>query len=484
MRLNIQPISKVNGILIVIYGGLMLLVGIYAMLINSGDGTSIFSAGALTSFIGIVLWKLKVGKSNTINKREGYLIVLLSWFFMAIFGSLPYLFHGCLGNIPNAIFESTSGLTTTGASVFNDIEALPKGILLWRSLTQWIGGMGIIVLTVALMPLLGIAGIELFVAEAPGPTADKIHPRIKETAKRLWFIYVGLTLVLSIILFLEGMTPFDALNHSFTTMATGGFSTKNASLAHYSNPAIHYTIGFFMILAGTNYFVIYKLLKGNFRIAWNNEEFRWYLFVISLMTLVIFIGIIFTQTLPIEATFRTSFFMVVSMITTTGFVIADYTIWSDGITSLFFLMLFIGGCAGSTAGGIKLIRHMVFAKNSFLEFKRILHPRALIRIKINKELVAPRILTHILVFLLVYLLTFVLGTILISFTGMDLISAAGAAATSLGNVGPAIGNVGPVDNFSDVSETGKLILSFLMILGRLELFTVLVIFTPYFWKTH
>lgn len=280
------------------------------------------------------------------------------------------------------------------------------------------------------------------------------------------------------------MTPFDAINHAFATMGTGGFSTKNASIAYYNSPLIEYTIIAFMFLAGCNYVVIYYMLKGNIRRVWIDEEFRYYSLFILIASLILGLWINFMVGGNYEINFRNGLFMLVSLVTTTGFVTADYTIWSPGLTMFYFLILFLGACAGSTAGGIKFIRHIVFVKNTYLEFKRILHPRAMIRIKINKELVAPKILTHILVFLLVYLLLFILGSLLITVTGLDFLSAIGGVATTLGNVGPAIGELGPMDNFSDTPKAAKWIFSVLMLLGRLELFTILIIFTPFFWRSN
>jgi trk system potassium uptake protein TrkH len=369
-----------------------------------------------------------------------------------------------------------------------DIESMPKGILLWRSVSQWIGGMGIIVLTVAILPILGVGGIELFVAESPGPSAEKIHPRIKETAKRLWLMYTGLTLILGLILSFLGMSIFDAINHALTTMATGGFSTKNASIAAFQSPAIEYVISFFMFLAGTNYAVIYFSLKGTPLTAMKSEEFRTYFYflvgMISLVTTVAFWkhGVVFEQA------FRDSLFQVMSIVTTTGFVTADYTAWHPALTLIFFFLLFTGASAGSTAGGIKIIRHLTFAKNSLVELKRLLHPSAIIRIKIDGKLVSPRIITHIQVFLLWYLIIFVVSSVLLSVIMSDfnqpLLDSAGAVATALSNVGPAIGDLGPMNNFSAVPALGKLLLVVLMIMGRLELFTILMLFTSYFWKRN
>jgi trk system potassium uptake protein len=484
MRINYQPISNVVGVLMVLLGLSMFFTAGISYIYSGSDFRDFLICGGITVLSGALLWFSKFSTSTIVNKREGYLIVAMGWFFLGIFGALPFMLTGVTTNFADAFFESVSGFTTTGATIFSDIESLPPGILFWRSMTHWIGGMGIIVLTVALFPLLGIAGIELFVAESPGPTADKVHPRIKETAKRLWFIYFGLTMTLFFLLWWQGMTPFDAINHSFATMGTGGFSTKNASVAYYTSPGIQYTIILFMFIAGCNYAVLYYLFKRRFSKVWIDEEFRYYTLFILLSALILGLWINYMAGGSYEKNFRDGLFMLVSLVTTTGFVTADYTQWSPGLTMFYFLVLFLGACAGSTAGGIKFIRHLVFVKNMYLEFKRILHPRALIRIKINKEIVAPRILTHILVFLLLYLMTFILGSLFITLTGIDFLTAIGGVATTLGNVGPAIGKLGPVDNFGWVSDSAKWIFSVLMLLGRLELFTILIIFTPFFWRSN
>ena len=486
--INIGAIVKILSVLLMVFGGFMLSALPFSWYHQSGDGMSLIYSALTTIGLGSILWLLKPQAKNNIGKREGYLIVALGWLCMAIFSTLPYLFSGVFENFTNAFFESVSGLTTTGATVLNDIEAVPQGILFWRSLTQWVGGMGIIVLTVAIFPLLGIGGVELFVAEAPGPTSDKIHPRIKETAKRLWLIYVGLTALLISILYFNGMIFFDAINHGLTTMATGGFSTKNASIAHYDSAALQYPILFFMFLAGINYTVIYYGLTGKLKKVWQSDEFKTYLILV--LTLTFIVGFTLTQITDasVERSFRNAAFQIVSVITTTGFISADYTSWSPALTLLFFILLFVGACAGSTSGGIKLIRHLVFFKNSHLEFKRLLHPKALIRIKIDRKMVAPRTLTHILVFLLLYLILFLFGSLVMTVILADfeqpLLTAIGSVATSLGNVGPSIGQLGPVDNFAQVPVSGKWFLVFYMFLGRLELFTILILFTPYFWRMN
>jgi len=485
--INGKIVVRVVGFITVIVGLFMLLPAAVSYLTNGNDAACFGLSSMMTIGVGGLL-ALTTPKTQSIRKREGYLIVGLSWIAMCLAGALPYLIHHEI-SISEAIFESTSGFTTTGASIFNDIEGLSSGTLFWRSLTQWIGGMGIIVFTIAIFPLLGIGGVELFVAESPGPKSDKIHPRIKEVAKRLWLIYVGLTAFLCIILYFFGeMNFFDSINHAMTTMSTGGFSTKNDSIAHFTSAWVQYPILLFMFIGGMNYTIIYLLFKGRLAKAWKSDEFRFYLAIVGILIVSVTGFRALISDLPLEQLFRESAFQLVSVITTTGYISADYTSWHQGITMLFFVLLFVGACAGSTSGGIKMIRHLVFLKNSILEFKRILHPAAFVRLKVDEGAVTGRVITHILVFLLFYLILFVFGSIvmviILDGDPTPFLTAIGSTATCISNVGPAIGSVGPVDNFAHIPAFGKIFLSFLMIVGRLEVFTILIILSPYFWKSN
>ena len=489
--INYRPIARVLSVLLLIIG-VMMWTGVPFSAYYGETPMPLLYAGATTIIAAGLLWLLSHRKKDgvlpsvaelSIHKREGYLIVALSWVAMTSFGMLPYLYSGMLPTVPDALFETVSGMTTTGASTLTDIEIQPRGLLYWRSLTQWIGGMGIIVLTVAILPLLGIGGIELFAAEAPGPTSDKLHPRISETAKRLWFIYVGLTVLEGFLLFFAGMSPYESVNHALTTMATGGFSTRNASAAAFS-PTIQYIIVVFMFLAGVNYTVLYLSIKWRWAEVWKSTELKAYISLVVLLTGLFTVRIWYLTDADWEQSFRDSVFQIVSLITTTGYVSADYTSWAPSLTMICFVLLFLGACAGSTSGGIKLIRNLVFFKNSYLEFKRLVHPQAIIPLRLNGQIVPGRIITHIFNFLLLYLIIFVLGSVVLSILGLDFITAIGAMATSLGNVGPGIGGVGPVDNFAWLSPEIKVFLSFVMIVGRLEIFTVLVLFTPYFWRLN
>ncbi|GAA0881386.1 TrkH family potassium uptake protein [Algoriphagus jejuensis] len=481
--IHLKALGKIMGALMFLIGVLM-LPAVFISWIYGEDSSPIVISAAISLSIGLIFYFSFAKYDQLIRKREGYLVVTLSWLIMTIFGMLPFFLSDHVHTISDAVFETVSGLTTTGASILTDIEAMPKGLLFWRSMTQWIGGLGIIVLTVAIFPLLGIGGSELFVAESPGPTSDKVHPRISETAKRLWYIYVGLTVAATMLYWAGGMAFYDAINHSLTTMATGGFSTKNASMAFYDSAFIQYVAIIFMFLAGTNFTLIYFGLVGKFSRIVKSDEFKAYAGAVVLLTLIVFTGILMHSDYSGELAFRKAAFQVVSIITTTGFVTDDYTQYGMGITFICFMMLFLGGSAGSTAGSIKFVRHMVFLKNSWLEFKRIVHPRAIVPLIINGEMVSGRIINNIMNFLLIYLSTFVIGSLTISVLGYDLETSLGAVATCLGNVGPAIGKVGPVDNFAFFSPAAKNVLSFLMLLGRLELFTILILFTPFFWRAN
>ena len=436
------------------------------------------------SFGFLLRFLTKDEKNAEIKKRDGYLIVVSGWLCMTFFGTLPYLLTDSIPSFTDAFFETMSGFTTTGSTILDEIESLPKSILFWRSMTQWIGGMGIIVLTIAILPLLGIGGMELFVAEAPGPTKDKIHPRIKETAKRLWIIYFSLTALETVVLMFFGLSFFDAINHSLTTTSTGGFSTKQESIAAFQNPFVEAVIVIFMFLAGTNFTMIYFGLKMKFRKIVNNDEFKWYLSAVFILILLLSFYRAHTSSSDFIHAFREISFQVVSIITTTGYATADYTLWGSFLTFIFFLFLFSGASAGSTSGGIKIVRIILLIKNGLLEFKRRLHPKAVIPVMLNKQVISSTITYNLLAFIFLYLFVFTLGSIFLSFLGVDMLTSISAVASAVGNVGPGIADVGPSSSFSQLPTSAKWILSLLMLMGRLELFTVCVLFTPYFWKRN
>ncbi len=481
--INIRVISFIAGILLILEGAFMLIAAPISVIYGDPDALYILLSACITLIAGLLLWVIFRKSKKNVGKREGFTIVSLGWVLFSFFGAIPFVISGAIPSYTDAFFETISGFTTTGASILNNIESLSHGLLFWRSMTQWLGGMGIIVLSLVILPILGIGGIQLFTAEVPGPTPDKLHPRIKETAKRLWVIYSLITLTEVILLFIGGMPLFDSVCHSFTTMATGGYSTKQASIAYYSSPYIQYVITFFMMVAGVNFSLSYLAMKFKFKRIWKNEEFRAYLSFIAVFTLVITAALAFTlREQSLEKSFRDALFQVVSIITTTGFTTFNYLEWIPSTVILLLVLMFFGGSAGSTGGSIKIVRIVLVLKNGWLELKRLIHPNAIVPVRLNKEAVKPEIITNVLAFVSVYVLIWVIGVIVVAFMGYDLETSLGAVAATLGNIGPGIGDVGPLYTYSHFSVFGKWFLSFLMLIGRLELFTVLVLFTRSFWK--
>ncbi len=497
MKLNDKIIFHFLGLLLLFNGGFMLLSALISLIYQDGVTLNILLAGIITIMAGaLVMFKTRDHK-KVMNKREGYIVVTFGWLIMALSGTLPYVLSGAIPSFTNAFFETMSGYTTTGATILNDIEVMPEGILFWRSTTHWIGGMGIIVLAIAILPLLGIGGMQLFAAEAPGPNADKLHPRITDTAKRLWLIYFGYTIAETLLLQLAGMSFFDAINHALSTLSTGGFSTKNASIAHWNgNPLIQYIIIVFMFLAGTNFVLSYFVFKGKVQKVIQDEEFKLYFKFIAIFTAIAAI-IIYLKADPSissishpmvlgpgESAFRHALFQVLAVVTTTGFVTADYTLWTPFLVVFFFGLMFLGGSAGSTSGGVKVVRHLIMIKNGFMEFKRSLHPNAILPVRYNTKSVSGDIVFNVLAFFILYMLSFIVGALVFSMFNIDFQSSVGLAASSLGNVGPALGDFGPVHNYAALPTLGKWWSAFLMLIGRLELFTVLILLTPFFWRNR
>lgn len=475
----------------------MMLATLISLIYKDGVTLNLFLASLSTLLLGGVAMYGTKNHSKEMNKREGYIVVAFGWIVMSLTGTLPYMATESIPTFTEAFFETISGYTTTGASILNDIEILPEGVLFWRSMTHWIGGMGIIVLAIAILPLLGVGGMQLFAAEAPGPGGDKLHPRITDTAKRLWLIYFGYTVAETILLQVAGMSFFDAINHALSTLSTGGFSTKNASVAYWNdNPAIQYIIIFFMFLAGTNFVLSYYLFKGKVSKIIQDDEFKLYFKFIAIFTIIAASLIYFradvsksTIAHPMvfgeaESAIRHALFQVLTVITTTGFVSADYTMWTPFLTVFFFGLMFLGGSAGSTSGGVKVVRHLILIKNGFLEFKRSLHPNAILPVRYNTKSISKDIVFNVLGFFILYMLSFIIGALVFSMFQMDFESAIGLSASSLGNVGPALGDFGPVNNYAALPPLGKWWASFLMLIGRLELFTVLIIMTPFFWRNR
>ncbi len=480
--INYRHITKVISLLILLTGLFMTICIPVSYFTGAKDLSAFILSSVITVGLGGTGWSL-AGKinPNMLGKRDAYIIVVFTWVIMSAFSTIPYLLSGSIINFTDAFFESISGFTTTGATILTDIESVPKGVLFWRSLTHWIGGMGIIVFSVALLPFFGIGGVQLFIAEVPGPTKDKLHPKIKETARRLWGIYVILTLLQVLFLMAGEMDFYDAVCHSFSTVSSGGFSTRNASIGAFS-PYVQYVTIFFMLMAGTNFTLHYMFFHRNWKNILKNEELQMYLGVIIISTLTVATALFFNRYYSGGKAFRDAFFQVCTIVTCTGFGTADYMQWPQYTWFFLFLLMFIGGCAGSTAGGIKVIRHLLLIKNSLREFKVIMHPKAYIPLKYNGHPVSEQIKNNILAIFVFYIIIFIIGSFLLTITGLDKISAMGSVATSMGNIGPGLKITGPASNFSTVSIAGKWILSALMLIGRLELFTVMIIFSRAFWK--
>lgn len=480
--LNFKIIIRTLGFLLIGEALFMFLSLGVSLIYCDGDTIAFLKSALVTMGTGSLFLASTFKAEKKVGKKEGYIIVGLVWIFFSVFGSLPYLFSHSIPSYTDAFFETMSGFTTTGSSILNNIEEMPHGILFWRSLTQWLGGMGIVVLMLAILPAFGIGGMSLFSAESPGISPDKVNPKIKDTAKILWNLYLIFTVAEAVLLFFGGMTVFDAICHSFTTMATGGYSTKQASIAYWNSPYIQYVITAFMIIAGTNFSLSFFAFTGSPKKMFKNEEFKYYILVILLFTTLVTAGLIITSELGFEESFRISIFQVVSIITTTGFATADYLLWKPIMMGMILFLFFIGGSTGSTGGGIKVMRIVLLVKNSYYELRRLVHPNAIIPVRFNKRPVNQQTITNVLAFFFLYVAAFFLSSLIFLLFADDFETSMGAVATCLGNIGPGFGTVGPAANFAHIPDAGKWFLSFLMMLGRLEIFTIIVIFSPAFWK--
>ena len=446
--------------------------------------TRIAASGLITAGFGFGMRRL-VKRPNAISVREGFATVGLSWFVFSIFGALPYLLSGAIPSITDAVFETASGFTTTGASILSDPSLLPMGIAFWRALTQWLGGMGVIVLGVAILPLLGTGGMQLARAESPGHTPDRLTPRFQETAKRLWLVYAGITLIEVLFLWGGEMSGFQAVIHSFTTMSTGGFSTEATSMTGFS-AYTQWVVAFFMFVAGTSFALHFRALSRPAEYS-KSSEFRLYV-LITLFAIVIVAGGLLAGEQAAGDAIRDATFNTISLVTTTGYASADFGMWRPALQILVVGLMFVGGMAGSTAGSIKTFRIGILGKAAFADLRRLVHPRAVLVTRFGTQKIAEPVVEAIQSFFLFYMFLFMTSTFLLAFIdaniseGLDLITAASAVAASLGNVGPGLGEVGPSMNYAGLPGLAKWLLSVLMIVGRLEIFPVLVLFTKDLWR--
>ncbi len=479
--LNRKFIIHILGILLIVESVFLFLSALVSYYYNESDIKTFILSGSVTFFVGLLFFLSTLKSKRVVNRRNGYIIVSLVWVVFSIFGCLPYYLGGYLQSFTDAFFETISGFTTTGITTVNDIESLTHGILFWRSLTQWIGGMGIIVLSLAILPFFNVGGLQLFSAEVTGITFEKIKPKLSDTAITLWTIYLSLTVLEIVMLKVAGMSTFDAVCHSFTTMSTGGFSTKNSNIAYFNSPQIEYTIIAFMFISGINFSVLYYVLTFKFSKIRKNEELFFYFIITALFAIILFAPLLYS---PVKATssFRSVLFHTVSIITTTGFVMTDFVLLPTFTVNIVFLLLFIGSMTGSTGGGMKIIRVTAVIKNIYYETRRIIHPRAVIPLRLNGRSVPSNLVGNILVFVVVYILIFIVGAIALTFLGFNFETALGASLTSLSNAGPILGKVSASLNCTEFPVAAKWLMSLLMLIGRLEIFTVLALFMPNFWK--
>lgn len=481
MRLRV--ILNIIAIALIFLSIFMIIPIGVALIYQQSDTIPLIGSFLITLVSGAILYFLtQKQKKEEIKHREAFVIVTFTWLVVSLFGSIPFMLTETFHSFTDAYFESMAGFTTTGASVLNNIEAIPKGVLFWRSMTQWIGGMGIIVFALAILPMLGTGGMQLFKAEVPEISVDKVRPRIIDTAKALWFIYVALTSLDAILLMTGGMDFYDAICHAFTTMATGGFSTKNASIGHFNSPFIEYITSIFMFLAGVNYTLYFYVFKGKIGRLWKNNEFRFYLVVTAIVTVMITISIWRAHLDSLFDAFRHSLFQVVSLMTTTGYVSVDYEKWLPFEHIVLIMVMFFGGMIGSTGGGIKQVRILLMIKQGYREIYQLIHPSAVTAVKLDEKFLNKEILGSIWGFVFLFLGICAVATLGMAAMGTDMITASTTVISATCNVGPAFGDAGPTENYASISTGGKWILIFCMLTGRLEIYTVLILFVPRFWE--
>lgn len=479
--MKFRIVFRIIGFLLLFLAIALLLPMAVSLIYGEAEWIAFLQSSAICALVGSFGFLIKSGKDD-VRPKEGFAVVTFGWIALSAFGALPYFISGEIPSYTDAFFETISGFTTTGASILNDIERLSNGMLFWRNLTNWLGGMGIIVLTIAILPFLGVGGMQLFKAESPGPTAERLKPRVTETAKLLWLVYAGFTSIIIILLLLGGMSLFDSVCHAFSTIATAGHSPKNASIGHYGSYYIDFVIIFFMGVAAINFSLHYRLLTGNYKAFFKNKEMQFLFLIVLIASLIIIADQYFNTSKAIIDIIDHTLFQVFAIISTTGLGNSDYELWPAISQKVILVILFIGGSAGSTSGGIKVIRLLIILKFILSEISRMLHPNAIVNVRIGEQVIDRNIILNIAGFFMMFCLLAVFGTLAISMMGFDLITSFTAVITTLNNVGPGFGLIGPTDNYSIMPVAGKWLLSFFMLVGRLEIFTVLILLAPNFWK--
>ena len=483
--MNLRHLVHVVSLVLMALAAALAVTAVVSLLYRDGDTLAFLLSAVIALVVGYTGYHV-TEIVRDLSVREGYAVVAFSWMIIGVAGAVPFLLTGVVDSPVSALFESISGFTTTGATVFSDIEALPHGILFWRSLSQWIGGMGIIVLGIAILPYLGVGGMQLFRAEVPGPTPERLQPRIAQTAKLLWYVYAGLTAVQVVLYVLGGLSLFDAVTHAFSTMSTGGFSPRNASIAAFDSAYVQYVTILFMFLAGVNFALHYRAFSSRGRIYLRDAEFRFFVTIVVGATAVI-AGLILWHglygELGVERAVRDALFQVTSIGTTTGFITRDYELWPLGAQVILLALMFMGGMSGSTGGGAKAVRINVLMRHAVAELKKSAHPRAVVVTRVGDRVVKEDVLLNVLAFLLLFFLLYGAGVLVLALLGHDLPTAVGASAAAIGNIGPGLGEVGAVDNYGWMGPASHLVLMFLMLVGRLEIFTILLLFHPDLWRS-
>ncbi len=480
--INFRIIARVFSQVLIIEGIFLLISAGVSLIYGESAAAPFLYSAIITLITGILVFTPLRNEEKVYGTREGYLILTSIWILFSAFGSLPYLFASSVGSFTDAFFESISGFTTTGATIFKDIESLPHGILFWRSITQWLGGITIITLSFYVLPVIKSLNIQLATTEFSGQMTDKIHPKAIETTKRLVSIYIALTLGEALLLIIGKMPPFDAICHSLSTLSTGGFSTRNNGIAAFSSPYIRAVITLFMFFAGTNLALVYFSIKGQFKKIIRNNEFVLYAVIATGFSLLITFLIFHESGNPLSKALSEGFFNTISIITTTGFYTVNFSQWGNLALMIIFILMFTGGMAGSASGGIKIIRLMIIAKNARNESRQLIHPYAYLPVSIERKRVQQSIVYNLLIFIIIYSITLCAGALIISLLDYDVITSFSTAASMIGNIGPGLGTFGPFTTYADLPSTGKWVLCTLMLLGRLELLTVIVLFTRSFYR--
>jgi trk system potassium uptake protein TrkH len=480
--INFRIIARVFSQVLIFEGVFMLLAGAVSLIYKEPAVNSFLYSALITLITGILVFTPLRHEEKVYGTREGYIINTCIWLLFSAFGSLPYLFSSAAGNFTDAFFESISGFTTTSATIFTDVESLSHGILFWRSLTQWLGGIAIITLSFYVLPVIKSINIQLSTTEFSGQMTDKIHPKVIETTKRLISIYAILTLAEALLLIVGRMPFFDAVCHSLSTLSTGGFSTRNSGIAAFSSPYLRAVITLFMFFAGMNPALFYFAIKRNFRKIARNNEFIFYLILATVFSLVIASLLFVASKTSLFTSLSDGFFHTISLVTTTGFYTENFSQWGNLLVTIIFILMFTGGMAGSASGGIKIIRLLIIAQNSRNESRRLIHPYAYLPVRIDQKKVPQNIVYNLLIFIVLYFITICAGTLLISLMDYDIITSFSTTASMLANIGPGLGTFGPFTTYADMSSAGKWILCGLMLLGRLELLTVIILFTRSFYK--